>query len=206
VVCGLDLRAGGTWLGVNAAGVLVGLTNRPGSFSADRPSRGEVTSRALSATTAREGMDRALAWAAGAGPHPISQLVAARSAAVAATVEGAPPEPAIEALRRGLHTVSNLHDVDQLSPQLVLSAGRDDPLALVSGVSLADATVMLELLARSHDPLDGTRMAVCVHDDPNRRGTVSSAVLAIDASGAPALFRSAWGPPCTTPFEPIALP
>jgi len=206
VVCGLDLRAGGTWLGMNASGVLVGLTNRPGSLRADRPSRGEVTSRALSGTTAREGMERALARAADAGPNPFSLLVADRSGAFAATYDGPPLEPAMEELGDGLHTVSNLHDLDELAPAMVLRSGPGRPLALPEGIALDEATVVLEELARGHAPLDGTRTAICVHDDRNRRGTVSSAVLALDTAGAPALFRSAWGAPCTTPFEPVELP
>lgn len=206
VVCGLDLRAGGTWLGVNAAGVIVGLTNRPGSLRADRPSRGEVAARALSATTAREGMDRALAWVADAGPNPFSLLVADRAGAFAATYDGPPLKPATTALGNGLHTVSNLHDVDQLTPVSVLGAGPAGPLDLPAGIALPDAVVVLQSLAASHAPLDGARTAICVHDNANRRGTRSSAVLAIDDRGAPSLFRSAWGPPCTTPFEPVELP
>jgi uncharacterized protein with NRDE domain len=206
VSCGLDLRAGGTWLGINGEGVLVGLTNRPGSLRADRPSRGEVTALALSGASAREGMDRALAWAAGNGPNPFSLFVADRHSALAATYDGPPQEPVRRELGSGLHTVSNLHDVNELSPQTVLAAGPDGPLEMPAGLALPDAVMRLEVLAKSHAPLDGTRTAICVHDDANRRGTRSSAVLAIDAAGAPALFRSAWGPPCTTPFEPVALP
>src|SRR5882724_738560 len=43
IIAGRDLRAGGTWLGVNAAGLIVGILNRhvdPNSPAADRRSRG----------------------------------------------------------------------------------------------------------------------------------------------------------------------
>lgn len=206
VACGLDLRAGGTWLGINAAGVMVGLTNRRGTFDPTRPSRGRVTELALGATTASEGMDRALAWAEARGPNPFSLFVADRESALAATYDGPSREPVRKELTAGLHTVSNLHDVDELTPELVLRSGPKGPLALSRGIGLTEAVAVLEELAKSHTPLDGTRTAICVHDEPNRRGTVSSAVLAVDSAGKPSCFRSAWGAPCTNEFVSIALP
>ncbi|MDH5671817.1 MAG: NRDE family protein [Myxococcales bacterium] len=51
VLAGSDLRAGGTWLGVNEDGIVVGLTNQRTLRlpRADAPSRGEVVLRALRA-------------------------------------------------------------------------------------------------------------------------------------------------------------
>lgn len=44
-----DPRAGGTWLGINKAGLVVALTNRPGEETAtDRPSRGRLVRELLS--------------------------------------------------------------------------------------------------------------------------------------------------------------
>ena len=49
----LDLLEGGTWLGLNSAGVFVGITNRFGAGrDADRRSRGELVFSALSEPTA----------------------------------------------------------------------------------------------------------------------------------------------------------
>jgi uncharacterized protein with NRDE domain len=49
-----DLRAGGTWLGLNADGVFVGLTNRSdGDRSGTRTSRGQLVLDALSQGSAR---------------------------------------------------------------------------------------------------------------------------------------------------------
>jgi len=45
-----------------------------------------------------------------------------------------------------------------------------------------------------------------VHDDAHRRGTVSAAILAVAADGAPAVFWAADGAPCVTPWRAVALP
>lgn len=49
VVAGIDLEAGGTWLGINNHGVAAGILNRPQSLgpAADKRSRGEVVLEAL---------------------------------------------------------------------------------------------------------------------------------------------------------------
>jgi uncharacterized protein with NRDE domain len=53
VVAPRDLKAGGTWLGVNEAGVLAAITNRFGAVFADeRRSRGELVFEALAHDTA----------------------------------------------------------------------------------------------------------------------------------------------------------
>src|SRR4051812_14194719 len=49
-----DLVAGGTWLGINAAGVFVGITNRfLGPKDPDRVSRGVLVAEALAMSSAR---------------------------------------------------------------------------------------------------------------------------------------------------------
>src|SRR5687768_8148779 len=52
---GLDIRAGGTWLGLNDAGVVAGLLNRHGTFRPDPTmrSRGDIVLKALDHPTAR---------------------------------------------------------------------------------------------------------------------------------------------------------
>ncbi len=103
-------------------------------------------------------------------------------------------------------SASNLHDVDDLSPESVLDAAPDGPVDLPPGIGLDEAVLRLERLARSHVPLDGARDAVCVHDDGQRRGTVSSAILAVDTEGRPARFLAADGAPCRASFQPVPLP
>ena len=61
-LCGLDARAGGTWLGVNSRGVLVAVTNRPKQSQPPAPrSRGRLCLDLLGCRTAEEASRRALA-------------------------------------------------------------------------------------------------------------------------------------------------
>ncbi|MCE9637195.1 MAG: NRDE family protein, partial [Planctomycetes bacterium] len=121
IVCGIDHRAGGTWLGVNAAGVVATLTNRPGAQDPARPSRGGVTMAALGARTARDGARRA-ADAASNGPNPFSLLVADREQAWFVAHDGGGVAPRVTEVPPGLHTHTNLHDLDGLPAAVVLAA------------------------------------------------------------------------------------
>ncbi|MCA8929168.1 MAG: NRDE family protein [Alphaproteobacteria bacterium] len=68
VRAGLDHEAGGSWLGVNDAGVAVAILNRRGSLGAaeGKRSRGELVLRALGAASARAAMEDIAAVDAGA--------------------------------------------------------------------------------------------------------------------------------------------
>ena len=206
VVCGLDVRAGGTWLGMSAAGVIAVITNRPGDEDAARPSRGRLCFEALGARSAAAGAARAADWAGANGPNPFSLFVGDATSAFAVTFDGPPGPPRTRVLGPGLHTLSNLHDVDELDARRVLDVAPGGAITLPEGIALDAASAALTRLARSHATLDATRNAVCVHDDANARGTVSAAVLAIDAEGRPARYLAADGRPCREPFRAVALP
>src|SRR5438270_9074088 len=108
-VAGLDPVAGGTWLGVNAHGVLVAVTNRPRSELPDRlRSRGLLARQLLEFPTA-----------AGAAEHGARELDAKRYAGcnlLCADRNGAVVIEAgdwlrIRPLPPGLHVLTN-HDVN----------------------------------------------------------------------------------------------
>jgi uncharacterized protein with NRDE domain len=202
VWCGIDLRAGGTWLGVNAAGVVAALTNRPGAQEPARASRGGVPLAALSARTAEEGARRAADLAVTLGPNPFSLLVADGAGAWFVAHPGGTAAPLVRALAPGLHTTTNTHDVDGLPAATVLAAEGFAPDALHRATSLDEAAAILGRVARSHAPLDGTRTAACVHGQG--RGTVSSALIAVAEDGS-LDYRHAQGAPCTAPFVGVTL-
>jgi hypothetical protein len=82
----------------------------------------------------------------------------------------------------------------------VLRAADGGPVEFPRGIALGDAEPLLLRIAKSHAPLDGgPRSAVCVHGEG--RGTVSSALLAVDARGRPAKYLAADGPPCVTRYR-----
>lgn len=206
VVCGLDRRAGGTWLGMNAAGVVAVITNRPGPLDPARPSRGAIALTALSARSSDTATAKAAARAVRDQPNPFSLFAGDAHGGVAVTWDGPGTEPRVRALPPGLHTLTNTHDVDVLPVDRVLAAAPGGVIALPAGLPLDAAVARLRRLAGSHAPLDDTRTAVCVHDDAHRRGTVSSAILAVAADGAPARFLAADGAPCVTRWRTVALP
>lgn len=202
VWCGLDRRAGGTWLGMNAAGVVVVLTNRRGEQDATRTSRGGAARGALDRRTARDAAAFAAAWASVHVPNPFSLFAADTTSAWFAGWDGPDDGARLVELTPGLHTLTNTHDLDELAAAEVLRAADGGPVAFPRGISLADAEPLLLRIAKSHAPLDGgPRSACCVHGDG--RGTVSSALLAVDARGRSVRFLAADGPPCTTRYREV---
>jgi len=202
VWCGLDRRAGGTWLGMNAAGVAVVLTNRRGEQDATRTSRGGAARGALDRKSARDASAFAGAWATIEVPNPFSMFAADARGAWFVSWAGPDDGARVVEVAPGLHTLTNTHDLDELPVAKVLRAADGGPVAFPRGMSLGRAEPMLRRVANSHAPLDGgPRSAVCVHGEG--RGTVSSALLAIRADGGPARFLAADGPPCVTAYRDV---
>jgi hypothetical protein len=181
IVAGKDLAGGGTWLGINARGLLVAVTNRRRpARSPDAWSRGLLALEALRCATLD---DVAEFTARRVREKPIAGFNLA-------AVEGA----------RGLclHWDGSLRPVPFGIGLHVLSTDRDldDPAlpekALFDRVrGLPDEGGLKELL-RSHE---GDR-PVCKHGD--RFGTVSSAIYARTRDGHRLLYAA--GPPCRAPF------
>jgi len=188
-----DVEAGGTWLGLNAHGVFVGITNRydPAQQDAQLPgSRGQVVLDALAGRSAREAADRA-AKTDPAHQGPFHLVMADRSGAFIVWSD-----------TERLH-----HDV--LAPGIVVvtersfdaaPTGREPLLA----TSLADVTegprpslaTWRRWLSQHDDaPLEGT----CVHAESLAYGTRSGCVVTVDNEGR-ATMAYADGPPCTTPY------
>lgn len=188
-----DEVAGGTWLGVNADGVFVGITNRfLGPRDATRKSRGDLVVRALELPTARAIHDamRGVDPAAYNGFH----LVYVDADDVLATVsDGA--SLAQLAFGRGSITV-----VTERSFGAGDERGR---LARIRAAWERVAPDRLGALLTEHDEADPLA-ATCVHAPAIDYGTRSAMVLARTTAGR---WDMQWaeGPPCTTPFAPIAV-
>jgi uncharacterized protein with NRDE domain len=187
-----DLRAGGTWIGVSARGVLAGLTNyhAPLEWYPDlsRRSRGEIVGLALAARSA-EAAREALSAVDGAEWNPFHLLVADTSHAFLFWHDG--ERSALEDLAPGLHIVT------ERSPHGVCPRGD-----LVRARWPVDPTLpkLREILTVHAPPDDG---ATCIHRDPEY-GTRSAAVLRLaEDLGASELFASA-GRPCTTTLEDLS--
>lgn len=195
-VAGRDEQAGGTWLGVNAHGLVVGLTNHwtGRAPDPDRASRGDVVRDLLQATSIAALRER-LAQRDPRATNPFLLLAAARSgeafwAASAAGLEAREIDRPVFALGNEPPDVDPGHRARTLGRDVTGLTG-DDP------ETLRDA--LRERLAR-HDGDRGPRVSVCVHTDRGY-GTVSSQIILLGIDPADDALWAAAGPPCTTDFR-----
>jgi uncharacterized protein with NRDE domain len=183
-----DLLAGGTWIGVSAAGIFAAVTNfhLPDGSGPDpaRRSRGELVGKALGCASA-DAARAALASADAGAYNPFHLLVADAEHAFLWRYDGA--AAALEELAPGLHVVTE-DAPDDRGPRGELVRARW-PLNLEIGG-------LRELLA-----LHGRgREATCIHADPYY-GTRSSTVLRLARSLAASDLYTSGGHPCTSPLE-----
>jgi uncharacterized protein with NRDE domain len=194
-----DDLAGGTWLGLNEAGVFVGITNRYLSpKDPARLSRGALVADALALPSARAIHD-AMAGVP-ASRHNGFHLVYADARDVLATASNG-THIAQLTLGRGRHAIT----------ERSFGAGDDGKrLARIrSSWSRLAPTAELDLrrltqLLTEHDD-DDLLAATCIHVPGLRYGTRSSAAIAVATDPADRAMLWAEGPPCTTPFVPIDL-
>jgi len=196
VVAPGDLRAGGTWLAVHDAGLLIAVTNRPEpDFDPERPSRG-----LLAMDLARTGgVEPALALLrmelSRERRNGFRALIATANAAFSAAHPG--PDGTgceVREVPDGVHTLTNLRGLDELPVRQAL-----DPLR--SATSKPDALEALRRALGTHDdrgpPAPDT---ICKHGE--ERGTLSSAIVGL-SNEAPPLLLFAGGAPCETEFAPV---
>ena len=205
---GRDLRANGTWLGVNEAGLVVGVLNRRSPAPPDpaRKSRGQLCMELLGGESASAAAVRA----AGEPPddyNPFNLLIADPSAAFAVTHPHDGPLRSTR-LDPGLHLLTNLDVNDPTCPRIAVSYRG---FAAAGDAFGADGDVdrfvdrLRDVLADHATALDPRGPgSLCVHAGPF--GTLSSSVLLVPAPGRPVRYLHADGPPCRTPFRPVALP
>ncbi|MBM4380006.1 MAG: NRDE family protein, partial [Deltaproteobacteria bacterium] len=163
-----DEVAGGTWLGVNAAGLFVAVTNRFGAArDGARRSRGQLVVDALGQPSA-EALHGWLAQLDAQAFNPFHLLYADRAYAFVTWTDGERATQA--ALEPGVHVVTE-------------QSFREEPVARARGLvggfealpDKADPAALFPLLQRHEDgdPFAGT----CIHAPAFNYGTRSSAVV-----------------------------
>lgn len=195
-----DETAGGTWLGLSASGVFVGITNRfLGPNDATRVSRGAIVTEALRLTSARAIHD-ALSTL-DPGRHNGFHLVYADATDVLATVSDGRSLAQVS-LGRGVHALTerSFGAGDDRARQARIAAawGR----LAEAAVSNSDLRALTGVLAE-HDAADPFA-STCIHAPELDYGTRSSMVLAVAAAPRDSVLFWAEGPPCTTPFQPLS--
>lgn len=191
-----DLKAGGTWLGVNEKRVLAAITNRFGGPSdGSRRSRGELVDRALERESARGAADAT----AGLSPgdyNGFHLLCADQNEAYLVWSDG-------EAMRRStlepgllVLTERSLGAVKagaNARKERVLAECRE----LVARGELDESALRAILSRRS----DGSIDATCVSLPSINYGTRSSTIIGLGESWR---FLHADGPPCLSNYEDLS--
>ena len=205
IIAGKDLRAGGTWLGVNASGLLVGILNRridgealPPSVARSRGSLCMELLRLPSATAARERV------AGDRYRYNLFTIVFAdkENAFVAYNDEA---KIITQDLQSGLHVFSSAAEFDLNSAKAARAherfAGLIDSLSENNQPPREWLPALQDILS-DHSLADGSDNpgdAICVHREAS--GTVSSSVIVL--SQARAQFETFYcsGAPCQNAFN-----
>jgi len=196
VVCGIDKKAGGTWLGINQYGLLVAVGNRPkAKVPAEPRSRGLLCRELLNCRTAREAAMLA-AQELSTGQYAGANYVCL-DAKYGAVVYGGNHVEIVD-LTPGLHILTNgdLDDPSDPRQQLVrrqLTLQRLDSAVLF--LAVASRT-----FSRRPDPA-GRGGVVLVGKD---FGTVSSTLVALGNKTQHCILQYTNGPPCDHPYEDLS--
>ena len=184
-----DARAGGTWLGINDAGVFAGITNRPTSSpDVSRRSRGLLVADALAAGSAAEAAARLVALPARAY-NPFNLLVCDAADAFVVVYE---EKPALRRLSAGPHVIGN---GDPDSRRLPKVARLLDEAESIARGSAEQALSALEGTCAAHGHAGSPLEATCIHAGPY--GTRSSTLMRRTRRPEQDVFRFADGPPCS---------
>jgi len=208
IVGGKDLRAGGTWLGVNEYGVVCGLLNRrTDAPNLEARSRGLLCLDTLRRKTAREAADFAAAQS-GRDYNPFNLLIASRDAAFVAYNRIERIE--VVQLKPGCHLLTNL-DVDDFEcPRISASFEKFATLGNDVGFRRDPLLrrVQLQKLLADHntqlDPRSGRPNSLCMHLDAYGTRSSSQIFLGRDEDDIEHYFAS--GPPCRSAYEPADVP
>jgi uncharacterized protein with NRDE domain len=202
LLAGRDLEAGGTWLGVNAAGLVAGLTNLWEGRAPDPrlASRGAVVLGLL----AHRELEQAKRWiqAEGAGrTNPYIAVCADRSGR-GFCVESQPTQRLWD-LGAGVHVFGN--QSPESEPAKTAQAVRDVRASFAArrGDGADEILAALKPALARHRGARGPLESVCVHTETGF-GTVSSTCILLGEAES-AYFHAA-GPPCTTGFDSYEEP
>jgi len=196
VVCGVDRKAGGTWLGVNQYGLFVAVANRPKTVVPPEPrSRGLLCRELLNLRSAKEAAEHAarqLATRRYAGANFV--CADAKSGAI---VYGGDKVEIVE-LTPGLHilTNGNVDDVHDERQELVRR--------LLTLQRLDSAVAFLAVASRSFSrrPDESGRRGVVILGD--QYGTVSSTLIALTRKPQNSVFQYAPGPPSEYAYDDLS--
>jgi uncharacterized protein with NRDE domain len=190
-VAGVDPQAGGTWFGINARGVVAAVTNRPNlPVPVKARSRGWLTRDVLGCASARDAADLAVRELSTGRYAGCNLFCGDRERAV--VVEAA-EWLRVRPLPPGLHVLTNRDINDGSDPRVRYT------LDWLGQQDFANAAGCLKALQDLCGQTDGDHPPICLRGE--KRGTVSSTLLALRSSLARSTYRHAQGPPDTTAYQ-----
>lgn len=196
VICGIDRKAGGTWLGVNQYGLLATVLNRPRASAPPEPrSRGLLCRELLGMRTAKEAADMAaseLSTGRYAGANYV--CLDAKSGAVVMggnRVEVIPLQPGLHLLSDG--TMDDYRDARQQFVRRLLTLH-----------TLDSAVTFLAVASKSfaRKPDAAGRRGVVVRGASS--GTVSSTLIALPYRSQNAVYQYSPGPPSDYAYDDLS--
>ncbi len=196
VICGIDRRAGGTWLGVNQNGLLVAVTNRPKAVVPPEPrSRGLLCRDLLNLRNASEAADHAAGELA-TGNYAGANFICL-DANHGAVVYGGNKTEVVE-LAPGLHVFSN-GNMDDNNDHRQQFARR-----LLTLHTLDSAVTFLAVASKtfSRRPDCSGRRGVILRGDDY--GTVSSTLISLATRPQNSVYQYTAGPPCDVAYDDLS--
>lgn len=229
IIGGKDLRANGTWLGINEHGMVAGLLNRRNGDAQNDPSlrsRGLLCLDALKCRTAAEA-GAIVAQQSGADYNPFNLLIASRDESFVAYNRFGKIE--LVRLTPGLHLLTNIDINDFECPRISRSYGRFAGLACDKDFArnpvahreelrrlLSDHSTQLDPRPSGHlttteeqlSDLERARVggvrSICVH--LGEYGTCSSSLIFMGREADQIEHFFAPGAPCITAHEAALTP
>ncbi len=196
VVCGIDRRAGGTWLGVNQYGLFCAVTNRrKARVPADPRSRGLLCRELLDLKSAKDAAAHA-AKALATGVYAGANYICA-DAKYAAVVHGGEKVEIVE-LQPGLHVITDGNVDDYRDEQ------HEFVRRMLTLQTLDSSVTFLAVASRvfSRKPEGACRRGVVKLGEDH--GTVSSTLLSLPRKIQQAVYQYSAGPPCDTPYDDLS--
>ncbi|HVX62113.1 MAG TPA: NRDE family protein [Pirellulales bacterium] len=197
-LCGLDARAGGTWLGVNAFGLLVAVTNRDKSRLPPAPrSRGKLCLELLACRTAAEAAQLALEELA------TNRYAGANYACLDArdgvVIHGGDRLEEL-VLEPGLHLLANrdLNDPSDSRLQLARELFQQAPIGSIAEFLPAAKRVCGHYVSGGRL---GNPQQPSIVLRASDRGTVSSSLIALAEDRKQGVYEYAPGPPDTADYD-----
>jgi len=193
VLCGIDQRAGGTWLGVNQHGLFVGMCIRRAPLDPlGLRSRGLLAREVLRASSARKGVDKAMEELTSNRYEPLNLIVCDGESG---WVVHSDTEQEVLPLEDGLNIIGNqdlndpTDDRVRLAHRLLTLQMLDSPVKFLAVAS--------KVFARTPTPGGRASMIMRAPD----YGTVSSTLIALSPKPRDAIFQYAAGAPDEAKYE-----